>query len=163
MIASLSLLLLASLTGPIHLQLEVPGTPAGARLLRYLASLLDEGPHDEHGGAVESDAPAARQANPALQTVRWDLEKVRRDALGGESRVWRPMLKYLADRRDQWVYWHDICAAVNRTPSQMAGALGAAERRVGGSKPYEKRHDGTDYQFRMPAVVAEVIDDVLGE
>jgi hypothetical protein len=31
-----------------------------------------------------------------------------------------------------------------------AGALGAAERRCGKPVPYEKRHDGTEYQFKMP-------------
>lgn len=126
---------------------------AGAELLRSIADVLSR-------PTTKPVAPSSTPPSAASSVTDWDLDKVRRDVLGGESAVWRPMLRYLADRRDEWVYWAELCAAVNRTPQQMAGALGAAERRCGKPIPYEKRHDGTDYQFKMPAVVAEVIDEL---
>lgn len=142
--------------GKFRLEIEVTADAAGAELLRSIADVIAR-PATKPAGPPPPVSPAPAVSAPA---PNWDLEKVRRDALGGESAVWRPMLRYLADRRDEWVYWAELCAAVDRTPQQMAGALGAAERRCGKPVPYEKRHDGTDYQFKMPAVVAEVIDEL---
>ena len=148
-----------------RIELELTADENAARVLRVLADLFTTG---AASGAQENvpAEPSMAVEEPAVATDSaadeggWDLAKVRKDALGGESQVWRPMLSYLAERRDQWVDWKDICAAVNRTPAQMAGALGAAERRCGTPRPYEKRSDGTNHEFRMPTVVAEVIDDL---
>jgi len=156
----------------ICIEIEISRNQRGVRLLRGIADLLadieTEGSAESADTARPTNSGATGATNNAPTAVPgpegdWDLEKVRRDALGGESRVWRPMLRYLAERRGQWVYWQEICSAMNRTPNQMAGAIGAAERRCGKPKPYEKRHDGTDYQFRMPEIVAAVIDEVLGD
>jgi hypothetical protein len=145
--------------GTLQLDLQLQFDRTGARFLRGLADLMDEAaglpPSVSALDQVTTDSSVTEGSAP-----EWDLDKVRKDATGGESQVWRPMLRYLADRPDEWVYWKKLCAAVERTPAQMAGALGAAERRCGGKPPYEKRHDGTDYQFRMPKEVAAVITEV---
>lgn len=147
-----------------RIELELTADENAAQVLRVLADLFTTGPASGAQDNVPAKPSMAVEEPPVVADTDtheggWDLAKVRKDALGGESKVWRPMLRYLAERRDEWVDWKDICAAVNRTPAQMAGALGAAERRCGTPRPYDKRHHGgTDHQFRMPTVVAEVID-----
>jgi hypothetical protein len=92
-----------------------------------------------------------------------DADHVRWTYLGGKSNAWRPMLRHLADHPGEWIDWPDLCDAVDRTARQLAGALGAAERRCKGNPPYDKREVDGGYQFRMDPAVAEIIRDTATE
>lgn len=102
----------------------------------------------------ERAAPALRTDTPEGR----DDDAVRCAYLGGQSEAWRPFLQILAHHSDQWVSWRFLCHAVDRTPSQAAGMLGAAERRCKQYPPYEKSGwtEG-DRWFRMPEHAAAVI------
>jgi hypothetical protein len=115
------------------------------KLLRYAAQLEEEA---TGGRSVENDDDRTR---------RWDPESVRESYLGGKSIVWRPFLEYLAERPDQWVPWADLVEAIERTPQEASGVLGAAERRCHQLPPYEKRGSSPAVEFRMPGRVASVI------
>lgn len=125
-----------------------------SELLHFAAELTEVTP-----ASLEDDASNdTARAKPGFGRYA-----VRKAYVGGVSQVWRPMLEYLADRPDEWVAWPEICEAVNRTPKQMSGALGAAERRVNNKPPYEKRRNSGVREFRMPASAASLIREVAAE
>lgn len=129
-----------------------------AELLRFAAALAS-GTSEGVSGLTTEDATG----NGSLRRWGWGRRAAQDAYLGGVSEVWRPLLEYLADRPDQWVPWPDLCQHINRTPRQASGVLGAAERRCGGRPPYEKKQEGDAHYFRMPAHVAEFINEVREE
>lgn len=133
-----------------------------ADLLRFAASLASARPVPtiEVPEEPEEGTPSDRDGR---RRWGWGRSRVRDAYFGGVSNVWRPFLEYLADRPDEWVSWHDLCAHIHRTPREASGMLGAAERRCGGRPPYEKKWEGTVRFFRMPAQLAELIKEAAGE
>jgi hypothetical protein len=97
--------------------------------------------------------------------TRWGFgrEAVRKAYWGGTSDYWRPFLEELAANPDEWLAWHDLCAAIGLAPKQASGMLGAAERRLKGRPPFERSYEGGQYYFRMPSTVAEVINEITSE
>lgn len=114
-------------------------------------------------GELYEFAAGLHHGNGTSSAVPTDLTWVEEVYRGGRSQVWRPMLDYLAGRADQEVPWPDICAAVDRTPDKMSGALGAAERRVSNSGlplPYSKRWKQDVRYFTMSADVAQAVREL---
>lgn len=108
-------------------------------------------------------AASLRSRNGSSPDQPNDLSWVEEVYRGGRSQVWRPMLDYLADRAEREVPWPDICAAVDRTPEKMSGALGAAERRVsnaGLALPYSKRWSQDVRYFTMSQDVAQAVREL---
>jgi hypothetical protein len=116
------------------------------KLLRFAAQLEEEA--TGAGRSTEDEDDHSRG---------WDPQSVRESYLGGKSIVWRPFLEYLAERPDQWIPWADLTNAIERTPQEASGMLGAAERRCHQLPPYEKRGSSPTVEFRMPGRVASVI------
>jgi hypothetical protein len=95
----------------------------------------------------------------------WGLkpEIVKANYKGGVSDYWRPFLDAMAKTPDVWVRWADLCVAIDLPPRRASGMLGAAERRCKGYPPYEKYEDTDGYWFRMPARVAEYVQEAATE
>jgi hypothetical protein len=129
-----------------------------ADLYRYAADLVSGDADEEWEESEAEETNSNGKAKPGFGRAT-----VRKSYLGGVSQVWRPMLEHLAEHAGEWVLWPDVCDAVNRTPRQMAGALGAAERRVNNKPPYEKRWNNGVREFRMNETVAEFIREVAEE
>jgi hypothetical protein len=118
------------------------------KLLHFAAQLEEEATGTGRATGHEDD-----------RSRRWDQASVRESYLGGKSVVWRPFLEYLAARPDEWVPWAELTQAIERTPQEASGMLGAAERRCHQLPPYEKRGSSPTVEFRMPGRVASVIRD----
>lgn len=115
-------------------------------------------------GATDApDDTAADAGTNGRARAGFGRTTVRRSYFGGQSNVWRPMLDYLAAHPGEWVTWPEVCDAVDRTARQMAGALGAAERRVNGKPPYEKRWNNGVREFRMDETTAGYIREIADD
>jgi hypothetical protein len=115
-----------------------------ADLLRYAASLSE-----------------IEDASDRVGDSQFGMKAVKDAYLGGTSEYWRPFLASLAhlslEAEDSWVRWETLHDQIGLTGRQAAGMLGAAERRLKGAPPYEKKiADGTHW-FRMPEAVANLI------
>lgn len=136
--------------------LVVPSTSLG-ELYAFAASLHsgnEEPPTATEEEASPKNAPRQRAA------AGFGTATVRKNYLGGRSDVWRPFLEELAEHAGEWVEWTELCAAVDRSPRQASGMLGAAERRCKQLPPYEKAYEDGQYWFRMPTEVAAVITEL---
>lgn len=141
-----------------ELTLVVPSTSLG-EVYAFAATLHsnDDEPHTEpEEEASPKDAPRQRAAGFGAATVR-------KNYLGGYSDVWRPFLQELAKNAGEWVEWTVLCVAIDRTPRQASGMLGAAERRCKQLPPYEKAYDDGQHWFRMPVEVANVIKEFASQ
>lgn len=136
----------------VSVSVSVPEEDVG-QLLRYAAALAD-GDSVEPDGDYEDEESGDRPQRARRGT---GARRVREVYLGGTSEHWRPFLEHLAEQPDQWVPWSELCDAIDLAPGSAAGMLGAAERRCGRVLPYEKRWNGSERVFRMPANAAEVV------
>jgi hypothetical protein len=127
-------------------------------LYRYAAALVSGDPSVD-GSDADVDEPAGNGR------ARWGMGTgaVKRAYRGGSSDYWPRFLEALAASPDDWLPWPDLCATIGLEPGQAAGMLGAAERRCKQRPPYEKLREGGVRYFRMPARVAEVIEDLASE
>lgn len=126
-------------------------------LYTFVASLHvddDEPPTVTEEEATGKDAPKKRAA------AGFGAATVRKNYLGGVSDYWRPFLEQLATHPDQWLAWQELCEAIDMTPRQASGMLGAAERRCKQLPPYEKAYEDGEHWFRMPKDVAEVVQEL---
>lgn len=121
-------------------------------------------PPDRVPDVVAFAAGLQRRASPAaVPAAAAGAESRERDAvchayLGGSSTTWRPFLRVLAAHAGQWVSWRELCRAIDRTPAQAAGMLGAAERRCRQYPPYEKSGwIAGERWFRMSPRAAAVV------
>jgi len=105
--------------------------------------------------------PPSSGATDAGDTDRLTPMTILTNYAGGESEYWRPFLEALADHPDEWVEWTSLCSAIGLTPRQASGMLGAGERRCKGAPPYDKKQDGGQHWFRMPAVAATIVREHL--
>ncbi len=103
------------------------------------------------------DAPRQRAA------AGFEAATVRKNYLGGHSDVWRPFLHELANNAGEWVEWTVLCNAIDRSPRQASGMLGAAERRCKQQPPYEKAYEDGEHWFRMPVEVAGLVRELEGD
>ena len=139
--------------------LVVPSTSLG-EVYAFAVTLYsnDEKPPTEtEEEASPKDAPRERAA------AGFGASTVRKNYLGGYSDVWRPFLRELANNAGEWVEWTVLCDAIDRTPRQASGMLGAAERRCKQLPPYEKAYEDGQYWFRMPVEVANVVKEFAGQ
>ncbi len=139
--------------------LVVPSTSLGD-VYAFAATLYsndEEPPTETEEEASPKDAPRKRAA------AGFGAATVRKNYLGGYSDVWRPFLQELAKNPGEWVEWTQLCEAIDRTPRQASGMLGAAERRCKQLPPYEKAYEDGQHWFRMPVEVANVIKELAGQ
>ncbi len=139
--------------------LVVPSTSLG-EVYAFAATLYsndEEPPTETEEEASPKDAPRQRAA------AGFRAATVRKNYLGGYSDVWRPFLQELANNAGEWVEWTVLCDAIDRTPRQASGMLGAAERRCKQLPPYEKAYEDGQHWFRMPVEVANVIKELAGQ
>lgn len=137
----------------VTVSVTVPSQSVSA-LYTYAAELVAD--------ADTESAAAAGADGSGHAGNKWGFGKgsVKKAYLGGVSEHWRPFLEELAHNRDEWVAWPELCAAIGLTPKQASGMLGAGERRCKGRPPYEKTYEGGTYFFRMPAKVADVVEEL---
>ena len=139
------------------IQVTVPeGTEP--ELMAFVASLWSRGAATHNAGTPPANGgPASTAANSTPVSIRGPLS-VQQIYEGGTSQRWRPFLEYFAHRPDQWVKMAEGVEHVGFSVQQGVGLVGAAERRCGGSLPYQKRW-GTDgkAEVRMSTEVAQEI------
>lgn len=107
-------------------------------------------------------ALAEREGDTAQEyAVGLDREAIEDAYSGGDSRVQRPLLDYLAGHAGEWVPSDGVMEAIDREPAQYRGAMGAFERRVGADRlPYEKDWRQGKRWYRMPEEVAEIVNEI---
>ncbi len=136
--------------------LVVPSTSLG-EVYAFAATLYS---NDEEPPTETEEEASPKDAPRQLAAAGFGAATVRKHYLGGYSDVWRPFLRELALNAGEWVEWTVLCDAIDRTPRQASGMLGAAERRCKQLPPYEKAYEDGQHWFRMPVEVASVIKDL---
>lgn len=138
-------------------------------LTSVTVSVPDDTISDLYAYAAELVAGATNGTSSAdngsgRKVAKWGQgrEAVKKAYRGGVSDYWRPFLEALAEHPDEWVDWHMLCTAIDLTPRQASGMLGAAERRCK-RLPYEKMWEGGERYFLMSAAAANVIRELAGD
>lgn len=140
------------MTNLVNINVSVPEEHVGS-VYAYVAELIT-------GGTSDGSSKALPRKDGVRAKNGFGRDTVRRNYLGGQSDYWRPFLEELSEHPDEWVAWADLCKAIQMTPQQASGMLGAAERRCKLKPPYEKAWEDDVYWFRMPGDVAEQVREL---